>query len=142
MLLNGHDEFRVAHGIDQSRLIDGLDGPDVDHGGIDSGLGEELGGREDTSGLRAGGNQTDPATGAQLVNRARREGVVGTEQIRYGVADDSQVDRAVVGLGPIHHGPQFDGVGRGENRQVGHRPHDRQVLDVEVGLADRADQQA
>ena len=82
------------------------------------------------------------APSTNVVDRAGRERVVAAEQIGNRVAHQPQIDRAVGGVGPVHHRDQLGRVGRGEDRHVRHRTHDRQVLDVEVGLADCADQQA
>jgi hypothetical protein len=45
-----------------------------------------------------------------------------------------------MGLRPIHHRDQLWFIGRRQHDHVGHRSHDRQVLHVEVGLTNRADE--
>ena len=143
VLLDGDDLAALFSPFGDARSVDGLDGVDVDDGGVDAFLGELLRGGEGFADHQAGREDRDILALAQDIGLADLKGLdhVALEH-GGGKARKAHIDRAVH-LGDRHGGGLgLVGVRGADDRHAGDDAHEGDVLDALVAAAVLADADA
>ena len=96
---------------------------------------EQLSRLKTTDALRTGGNQQHITPLFQRNRLARHKAILLIKNVRRGISCQTHIHRSLVFGGPTNDGLAFDRVGWSHDRHVGHRTHNRQILDIVVRLA-------
>ena len=135
VLLAGHHQAGLLRCGDDGLDIERLDRRHVHQVHVDALEGQRLGSLEGTSRLRAGREHRDVGAFANDDGLAEYELVVVVEDDGRVGPIEPEVDRAVVLDDRLEGAAGLDLVDGGDHGHVGHGPHDRDVVEHQVGLA-------
>src|SRR6516164_11867035 len=135
MLFHGYYDPGLLCRIHDFLLVHWLDRRHVENPGGDPLPLEQFGSLQTTGTLRTGRYQQYISTFSERDCSPRYEAVLFVKDVRASVPGQTDEHRALVFSSPPNDGFGFDWVSWSKNYHVGHRAHDRQVLNILVRFA-------